>query len=69
MASTTEFDVADLAMAEQDRKRISWAAREMPVLRLIEDRLGDREPLSVLVNPIDLTLGTRIDHERFSQQP
>lgn len=39
------FDVKDLSLAEQGRKRIDWAEKEMPVLRLIRERFEKERPL------------------------
>jgi len=39
------YDVKDPALAEQGRKRIEWAAQEMPVLRLIQERFEKDKPL------------------------
>ena len=38
-------DVKDLSLASAGRKRIEWAEREMPVLRLIRERFGKERPL------------------------
>src|SRR5215216_28 len=38
-------DVKDLGLAEAGRKRIEWAEREMPVLRLIRERFERERPL------------------------
>ncbi len=38
-------DVADLGLAAEGRRRIEWAEREMPVLRLIRDRFAREQPL------------------------
>ena len=32
------FDIKDINLAEQGRKRIDWAENEMPVLRLLRQR-------------------------------
>src|SRR2546425_5631146 len=40
-----EHDVKDLSLAPQGKKRIDWAEREMPVLRLIRERFGNEQPL------------------------
>jgi adenosylhomocysteinase len=40
------YDVKDLRMAEGGRRRIEWAEREMPVLRLIRERFAKERPLS-----------------------
>jgi len=39
------YDVADLSLAEQGRKRIAWARREMPVLQLLQERFTRERPL------------------------
>ncbi len=39
------YDVKDLSLAEGGRRRIEWAEREMPVLRLIRDRFKRERPL------------------------
>src|ERR1700693_6336211 len=38
-------DVRDLGLAETGRKRIEWADRQMPVLRIIRDRFAQELPL------------------------
>jgi adenosylhomocysteinase len=43
-----EFDVKDLALAEDGNKRIEWAAREMPVINLIRERFTKERPLAGL---------------------
>lgn len=40
------YEVRDLSLAEAGRKRIEWAEREMPVLRLIRERFGNERPLA-----------------------
>jgi adenosylhomocysteinase len=42
------YDVKDLNLAEQGRKRIDWAENEMPVLRLIRERFAKDRPLAGL---------------------
>ena len=42
------YDVKDMRLAEGGRRRIDWAEREMPVLRLIRDRFTKERPLSGL---------------------
>ncbi|MEW5872558.1 MAG: adenosylhomocysteinase [Chloroflexota bacterium] len=42
------FDVKDTKLAEGGRRRIDWAEREMPVLRLIRERFAKERPLSGL---------------------
>ena len=39
------YDVKDLKLAEGGRRRIEWAEREMPVLRLIRERFAKERPL------------------------
>lgn len=39
------YDVKDLKLAEGGRRRIEWAEREMPVLRLIRERFSRERPL------------------------
>ena len=43
-----EHDVKDLALADEGVKRIEWAAREMPVIRLIRERFAREKPLEGL---------------------
>src|SRR6266853_6341266 len=38
-------DVRDLGLAEAGRRRIEWADRQMPVLRLIRERFAKELPL------------------------
>jgi adenosylhomocysteinase len=38
-------DVKDMKLADMGRKRIEWAEREMPVLRLIRERFAKEKPL------------------------
>jgi adenosylhomocysteinase len=39
------YDIKDLQLAEGGRRRIDWAEREMPVLRLIRERFAKERPL------------------------
>ncbi|MCU0485211.1 MAG: adenosylhomocysteinase [Anaerolineales bacterium] len=41
-------DVKDIKLAEGGRRRIDWAEREMPVLRLIRERFAKERPLKGL---------------------
>ena len=34
------YDIKDLSLAEQGRFRMQWAAREMTVLNLLEERFA-----------------------------
>src|SRR6195256_1682990 len=40
-----EHDIKDVSLAPQGKKRIDWAEREMPVLRLIRERFRSEQPL------------------------
>ncbi|MFI5207260.1 MAG: adenosylhomocysteinase [Gemmatimonadales bacterium] len=41
----TAFDVKDLALADEGRRRSEWAERSMPVLRQIRERFAREQPL------------------------
>src|SRR5437763_119607 len=43
-----EHDIKDISLAPQGKRRIDWAEREMPVLRLIRERFAAEKPLSGL---------------------
>ena len=47
-ASLPPHDVADLALVDEGVRRIEWAEREMPVLRLIRERFEREKPLAGL---------------------
>ena len=40
-----DSDIRDIGLAEAGRKRIEWAEREMPVLRMIRERFERERPL------------------------
>ncbi len=40
----SQYDIKDSALAEAGRQRIEWAAREMPVVRLIRERFAKEKP-------------------------
>lgn len=40
-----EYDVRDIGLAPDGKRRIEWAEREMPVLRLIRERFASERPL------------------------
>ena len=40
-----EHDVKDINLAPDGKRRIEWAEREMPVLRLIRERFASEKPL------------------------
>jgi adenosylhomocysteinase len=42
---SSEFDIKDISLAEGGRRRINWAAQEMPVLRQVRDRFAKEQPL------------------------
>ncbi|MBI9047680.1 MAG: adenosylhomocysteinase [Anaerolineaceae bacterium] len=42
------YDIKDIKQAEGGRRRIEWAEREMPVLRLIKERFEKERPLEGL---------------------
>jgi adenosylhomocysteinase len=42
---TRNYDVKDTSLAQQGRRRIQWAAQEMPVLGLIKERFEQEKPL------------------------
>lgn len=50
MEGTKEIkcEVKDLALADAGKKRIEWAEREMPVLRMIRERFDKEKPLAGL---------------------
>jgi adenosylhomocysteinase len=45
MTANQNYDIKDLSLAENGRQRIDWAAREMPVLKLIRERFTRKKPL------------------------
>jgi adenosylhomocysteinase len=47
-ASLVPHDVTNLALADEGVRRIEWAEREMPVLRLIRERFERERPLAGL---------------------
>jgi adenosylhomocysteinase len=42
----TKYDIKDIALAKQGKQRIEWAGREMPVLRQIQKRFAEEQPLN-----------------------
>jgi adenosylhomocysteinase len=42
---SSNYDIKDSSLAEGGRRRIEWAEREMPVLRLIRERFQKEHPL------------------------
>src|SRR6266480_4363353 len=45
MTTSTRGDVKDISFAPRGKDRIEWAAKEMPVLRLIQERFIKDQPL------------------------
>jgi len=45
MTTSTSGDVRDLSLAPRGKDRIEWAAKDMPVLRLIRERFAREQPL------------------------
>src|ERR1700737_2707518 len=45
MTISTRGDVRDISLAPRGKDRIEWAAKEMPVLRLIRERFTKDTPL------------------------
>ncbi len=41
----TNHDIKDLSLADEGRRRVEWAERSMPVLRLIRARFAKEQPL------------------------
>src|SRR5215831_9724650 len=46
MAATQRYDVKDLALADEGKRRIEWADRQMPVLAAIRERFAREQPLA-----------------------
>src|SRR6266851_2935493 len=46
MATTRRYDVKDLGLAAEGKRRIEWADRQMPVLAAIRERFEQEQPLS-----------------------
>ncbi len=42
---STKYDVKDLSLAAEGKKRIEWADKDMPVLRAIRERFAKEQPL------------------------
>src|SRR5581483_11199912 len=45
MTTSTKGDVRDISLAARGKDRIEWAAKDMPVLRLIRERFASDQPL------------------------
>ncbi len=46
MTSAKNYDIKDPSLASSGRQRIEWASREMPVVKLIRDRLSREKPFT-----------------------
>lgn len=46
MSITVSHDVKDLSLAEAGMRRIEWAGKDMPVLKLISERFKSEKPLA-----------------------
>ncbi|MFZ9856950.1 MAG: adenosylhomocysteinase [Roseiflexaceae bacterium] len=42
--TSKQYDIKDIGLAEQGRKRMTWAENEMPVLRQIRERFAKEKP-------------------------
>src|ERR671928_85268 len=40
-----DYDIKNIELADDGKRRIEWAEREMPVLRLIRERFSEEKPL------------------------
>mgnify|MGYP002682030262 FL=1 len=43
-----DYDVKDLALADQGYDKIEWAEKRMPVLRIIKERFSKEKPLKAI---------------------
>src|SRR5687768_6449061 len=48
VSAAPKFDIKDPSLAPGGHRRIEWAAREMPVLRLIKERFASETPFKGL---------------------
>ena len=63
-------DVTDLGLADEGVRRIEWAEREMPVLRLIRERFARELPLRGLrIARRPFGTGTRVLLDRLLAEP
>lgn len=44
MQTKLSYDIKDISLSKEGRKRIEWAAKDMPVLKLIGDRFEKEKP-------------------------
>src|SRR5690606_3739037 len=45
-SASIQFDIKDPSLAPEGRRRIEWAAREMPVLHQIREQFASEQPLA-----------------------
>ena len=45
VSQSFDYDIKSLELADDGKRRIEWAEREMPVLRLIRERFSQEQPL------------------------
>ena len=48
MQTTIEYDIKDMSLAEQGKKNIEWAQKDMPVLNSIAQRFEKEKPFKGL---------------------
>ncbi|MCA1724406.1 MAG: adenosylhomocysteinase, partial [Thermomicrobia bacterium] len=57
-ATTVDYDIVDIGLAEQGRMRSDWAERQMPVLQTIRERFAKERPLEGLRIAVSLHITT-----------
>jgi len=57
-ATTVDYDIVDIGLAEQGRMRSDWAERQMPVLQTIRERFAKEQPLKGLSIAVSLHITT-----------
>lgn len=57
-ATTVDYDIVDIGLAEQGRMRSDWAERQMPVLQTIRERFAKEKPLKGLRIAVSLHITT-----------
>jgi len=57
-ATTVDYDIVDIGLAEQGRMRSDWAERQMPVLQTIRERFATEKPLAGLRIAVSLHITT-----------
>ncbi|MFN0084911.1 MAG: adenosylhomocysteinase [Blastocatellia bacterium] len=48
IVDVTKFEIKDIGLADEGKKRIEWAEREMPVLKAIRERFAEERPIAGL---------------------